>query len=424
MAAKQAYRVEELRLQPGSRAKEKRLRALVRARRDVYNFMHAHLLAELEATGTCDFRYETLCKRLRVLRGGDRYFRDQPSVVQRAALRDLSTAWKRHMQDRGGVGRPKFRRRYASADSFSAEDGVRSRAGGRRIFIPKTGCCRTLGRRRWPDGKICKITVKHDLGAWRIFLFIKVDIPVRAKTGKIVGVDANAGNVAIHDGESGRLLEPPAKLPALWKRARERQRSLSRLWRLRKAAGHTTPSKRMIRERREFRRICRRIRNIMHCWRHRITAEMAREYDVVRLEKLELKAMTAAGGARKKTMNREFRRTGHGYIRAMLRYKADAVEEVDAAHASLRCSVCGHAERANRPSRAVFRCRDCGHEDHADINAALNVRSTPRARGKGLGTGGRERAFGAHAIVPVITPKKMHRQHRGGRMKPTASFDA
>jgi putative transposase len=73
-------------------------------------------------------------------------------------------------------------------------------------------------------------------------------------------------------------------------------------------------------------------------------------------------------------------------VRGFTEYKAEArgvgLAYVDPRHTSQRCSACGHRERANRPSRAVFRCVACGFACDADHNAASNIRHdhlTPRA---------------------------------------------
>ena len=50
------------------------------------------------------------------------------------------------------------------------------------------------------------------------------------------------------------------------------------------------------------------------------------------------------------------------------------IELVRASGTSLECNTCGHRDRKNRESQAVFRCRSCGHTDNADANAAKNVR--------------------------------------------------
>lgn len=46
---------------------------------------------------------------------------------------------------------------------------------------------------------------------------------------------------------------------------------------------------------------------------------------------------------------------------------------VDPANTSRRCSACGHIDRKNRVSQAIFACRRCGFAGHADVNAAVNL---------------------------------------------------
>jgi putative transposase len=64
-------------------------------------------------------------------------------------------------------------------------------------------------------------------------------------------------------------------------------------------------------------------------------------------------------------------------LRAFVEYKtADTglpVTLVDPKNTSRRCSHCGHCEKANRKSQAVFLCLECGFQSNADFNAALNL---------------------------------------------------
>ena len=48
-------------------------------------------------------------------------------------------------------------------------------------------------------------------------------------------------------------------------------------------------------------------------------------------------------------------------------------DRVPARYTSQRCNICGHIERGNRKGDN-FQCLACKHKDHADINAALNIR--------------------------------------------------
>ncbi|MER7755722.1 transposase [Kitasatospora sp. NPDC097643] len=71
------------------------------------------------------------------------------------------------------------------------------------------------------------------------------------------------------------------------------------------------------------------------------------------------------------------------------RHTGSAVLLVNPAYTSQTCHACGHCAPENRESQAVFRCVACGHQDHADVNAAKNIKAAGQAvAGRGdLGTG-------------------------------------
>ncbi|GAB1823812.1 hypothetical protein HerbRD11066_69760 [Herbidospora sp. RD11066] len=52
-----------------------------------------------------------------------------------------------------------------------------------------------------------------------------------------------------------------------------------------------------------------------------------------------------------------------------------ALMYIDPAYTSQECSACGHVDKKNRPSQAVFSCTSCGFAEHADVNAARNIDS-------------------------------------------------
>ena len=65
-------------------------------------------------------------------------------------------------------------------------------------------------------------------------------------------------------------------------------------------------------------------------------------------------------------------------LEQLLRYKAEAkgkqIVKVDARYTSQKCSNCGQIEKANR-NGSHYHCDRCGYQEHADVNAAKNIRN-------------------------------------------------
>jgi transposase len=84
--------------------------------------------------------------------------------------------------------------------------------------------------------------------------------------------------------------------------------------------------------------------------------------------------------AAKAALNRRIAASAWATLVRRTRQKADASEGcsvvlVDARHTSQTCSACGHLAAENRKSQAAFACVACSHEEHADTNAAKNIRA-------------------------------------------------
>jgi len=94
-------------------------------------------------------------------------------------------------------------------------------------------------------------------------------------------------------------------------------------------------------------------------------------------------ALEDLSGIRERTTVRKSQRAEHMswafyQLRSFIEYKAKLrgvpVVLVDPRNTSCTCSVCGHAEKANRKSQSEFVCVRCGHAENADCNAAKNIR--------------------------------------------------
>lgn len=127
-------------------------------------------------------------------------------------------------------------------------------------------------------------------------------------------------------------------------------------------------------------------------WRQKVTTALVRDYDLIAIEALDVKNMTkSARGtmdapgkqvAQKAGLNRSLAQAAFGMLRQMLAYKTDALIRagfdqhllaVSPRNTSRRCNPCGHIDKENRKSQAVFSCLACGHTANADTNASSNV---------------------------------------------------
>jgi transposase len=119
-------------------------------------------------------------------------------------------------------------------------------------------------------------------------------------------------------------------------------------------------------------------------WAEKVSTDLARRFDLIRVEDLHTMAMTRSGKgtrdapgrnvAEKSGLNREILRSGWGLLVRRLQDKAPGrVQKISPAFTSQRCSVCGHIAAESRKSQAVFACVACGYACNADVNAARNI---------------------------------------------------
>ena len=174
---------------------------------------------------------------------------------------------------------------------------------------------------------------------------------------------------------TGELLHCPGLTARERKRLRRLERTLARARRGSNRRGRVKHAIARLRSRETDRR---------KDWAEKASTDIARRFDLVRVEDLHIGNMTrsakgTAGGPgrnvrAKAGLNREILRSGWGLLVRRLEDKAlGRVETVNPAFTSQRCSACGHVDSESRESQARFACTACGFADHADVNAARNI---------------------------------------------------
>jgi putative transposase len=331
------------------------------------------------------------CRQLTEARAAFPWLAKGSVIVQQQALRDFHAAWARwysaltQWRSRTAKLPPEERLSRPSAPSWrkrNVNEGFRIVATGPRdarrlnrrwgeVLVPKLGWVRFRWSRPVPNARSYRVTRDHT-GRWHIaFAAIPPAIPGPG-TGEVVGVDRGVAVSAALS--SGELLSVPGPHPA------ERRR-LKRLER--RKARQRKDSHRRARTRLAIARLKDRERARRRDWTEKVSTELARRFDLIRIEDLDVRAMTrSARGTvaqpgrnvrQKAGLNRAILANGWGVLLDRLEDKAPGrVERIYPAYTSQRCSACGHVAPGNRESQA-FRCVACGHQAHADVNAALNI---------------------------------------------------
>jgi putative transposase len=320
--------------------------------------------------------YNEQSAQLTEIRAEYRWLGAGSQTVQQQALRDFAQAMRNFFA--GTHRRPSWRK--AGVHEGFRQVGVKPRHVEKlnrrygRVWVPKVGWIRFRWTRAVPeDIKSYRIT-RDRAGRWHVaFAHIPDPTPGPAD-GSVVGVDRGvAVSAALSTGE---LLHTPGLTPGERIRLRRLQQRLARAERC---------SDRRQRTKLAIARIKAREANRRRDWVEKTTIDLARRFDTIRVEKLDVRAMThSARGtvdrpgvrvAQKRGLSRAIGRQAWGALVARLDHKAAGrIERVPAAYTSQRCSACGHVAPENRKSQAVFSCVACqAGPCNADVNAARNI---------------------------------------------------
>lgn len=208
----------------------------------------------------------------------------------------------------------------------------------------------------------CESTLLMDeRGRFYIEQPINVHEPERQATESWLGVDLGVVNLATDsDGDifTGKLVNGL------------RRRSVK--LRARLSSKHTKSAKRLLKKRR--RKEARFNRNTNHVISKKLVAKARDSRRGISLEDLKgirsrIKVRRAQRGA--------LHSWSFGQLRSFVEYKAKLagveVRLVDPRNTSRTCPECGHVDKKNRPSQAVFKCVRCGCAGHADHFAAREI---------------------------------------------------
>jgi len=295
-------------------------------------------------------------------------------TVQQQALRDLDQAWRQFFA--GTHRRPTWRKagqheglRIVGPQSVRVRQDNRARSS---VLVPKIGWVSFKRSRALVDWKSYRITLDR-AARWHIAFAVIPDPIPAPETGEVAGVDRGVTvAVALSTGE----MTSPAGL------------SLKESERLLRLHRRLARARRGSKRRKEVKTLIGRLKakdaDRRKDWVEKTSTDLARRFDVIRVENLNVKAMTRSprgtvekpgrNVAQKTGLNRGILKSGWGLLVTRLEQKAPGrVEKVKAAYTSQTCNACKHIASESRQSQATFVCVSCGHRANADVNAARNI---------------------------------------------------
>ena len=331
--------------------------------------------------------YLEQCRQLTDARAGSPWLAGGSQTVQQQALRDFARAMAGFFA--GTHGRPSWRK--AGRDEGFRVTGRRGKQWDVRrlnrnwgqVRVPKAGWVRFRWSRDVPaDARSFRVT-RDRAGRWHV-AFAVIPDPVHGPgTGEAVGIDRGVTVSAALS--TGQMLTVPGLSAREQARLRRLQRRLAKARRGSNRRGKAKTAVARLKARETDRR---------KDWAEKTSTDIARRFDVIRVEDLKIRNMTRSAkgtaeqpghGVRAKAgLNRGISRSGWGLLVRRLEDKAPGrVEKINPAFTSQRCSACGHVDGRSRESQARFRCTACGYAGNADVNAARNIAAGHAVKARG-----------------------------------------
>jgi putative transposase len=315
------------------------------------------------------------------------------------------------------MGFPRFKTKTGAAKAFSFTTGViRIEPDRHHITLPRLGTIRThentrkLARRvDAGSARILNATVRFERGRWLVSLtcIVARDIggPAHVKPGaKVVGIDVGVKDlIVVADAEGNELarLRAPRELKTAQRKLCALQRKAARQvgpWD-QATRSRRDPSRGWARTQRDIGREYARVANLRTDRNHKLTTQLSQTHEVIGAETLAVKNMMAAGGSRKRGLNRALADAGLGALLRQLDYKTrwygSRIVKADRWFPSSKtCSGCGVVKTKLHLAERSYECDSCRLVIDRDLNAAVNLARYARQEAvpsTGVVTGGANR---------------------------------
>ncbi len=309
-------------------------------------------------TGKFKFYYE-LSSLLPELKKEFPFLKLSYSQSLQTVLRNFDKALKDSFKKEKGF--PSFKKKMLLNDSFSYPQSWRFNKGF--VRIPKIGEVRWRKHRNL-QGKPKKITVSQDGSNWYCSVTCEIKIPEKEKkVDNIIGIDVGLKEfLTLSD---GTVIPNPRHLNKYKDKLTKAQRRLSK-----KQKG----SRNRFKQRLKVRKLHNKIRDIRKDFLHKLSNSIAKNYDGIVVEDLNIKGMV-----KNHKLARSISDVSWSEFFRQLEYKCrwsfKHFIKIDRWYPSSKtCSSCGCTQEMPLDKR-IFNCPDCGVSIDRDLNASINIKN-------------------------------------------------
>lgn len=295
------------------------------------------------------------------------WLKEVDSLALANAQMNLQTAYNNFFRN-PKVGFPKFKSKKRNKNSYTTNNnkGGKLRIENGRIRLPKVGLVKIRQHRIIPDNqKIKSATItKTPSGKYYVSILVEYEqyIPdVQLDKNKALGLDYASHSFYVDS--QGR----EADYPKFYRNAQiilaKEQRKLSHM-----KYGSNNYQKQRLR----VARLQERIANQRKDWIHKLSTQLANEYDYICVEDINMQNMAQSLNLGKSTND-----NGFGMFRTILAYKlADRGKKLIKIDkwfpSSKMCRFCGAINKELTLADRIWTC-ECGKTLNRDENAAINI---------------------------------------------------
>ena len=319
-----------------------------------------------ETKFVCNFK--TQSASLTELRANYQWLRDVPQILQSALIKKLDIAWQRWYKV-PNTDIPKFKKKSNKFESIECLDPRGFSIKNNQLYFVKLGRMPVVVDTLMIGcPKTCIIS--RDVDQWFVHVIYEEQ---KSQPQELIGPKEIIG---IDRGCTNKITDSKGSLQKEITFSAHQKKKLRRLERkvLRQGKTKNCQKKNLKKTRDQIAKIHRQDRRRRFHNTHELSKKYAKSQGIIVLEKLNTAGMSKIGGQ----LGHRINRSCLSLFKTQLQQKAArfgaTVIEVNAKYTSQTCFSCGSIDKKNR-SGEQFLCTKCGYSDHADVNAAKNIRS-------------------------------------------------